>query len=104
MSKEIEVGITVGGKPSTKLHKGEVVDESYPKEFKKETLEEGFDIISKELDFSEFDFASFKLGAKWQQERMYSLDEIKTAMKNGYGIKYFSEHTFLKNLNNLKKK
>lgn len=24
--------------PSTKLHKGEVVDESYPKEFKQETL------------------------------------------------------------------
>jgi hypothetical protein len=50
----------------------------------------------------------FKLGylkgAKWQAERSYSLDEIKTAMKNGYGIKYFSEHTFLKNLNNLKKK
>jgi hypothetical protein len=39
-----------------------------------------------------------------QQERSYSLDEIKTAMKNGYGIKYFSEHKFLENLNNLKKK
>jgi hypothetical protein len=47
---------------------------------------------------------SFKAGAKWQAERSYSLDEIKTAMKNGYGIKYFSEHTFLENLNNLKKK
>jgi hypothetical protein len=47
---------------------------------------------------------TFYNGAKWQQERSYSLDEIKTAMKNGYGIKYFSEHTFLKNLNNLKKK
>jgi len=48
--------------------------------------------------------SAINFGAKWQQERMYSLDEIKTAMKNGYGIKYFSEHTFLKNLNNLKKK
>jgi hypothetical protein len=49
-------------------------------------------------------YQNFIRGAKWQQERSYSLDEIKTAMKNGYGIKYFSEHTFLKNLNNLKKK
>ena len=39
-----------------------------------------------------------------KQEISYSLDEIKTAMKNGYGIKTFSEHTFLKNLSNLKKK
>lgn len=45
----------------------------------------------------------FVRGAKWQAERSYSLDEIKTAMKNGYGIKYFSEHTFLKNLNNSKR-
>jgi len=44
-----------------------------------ETLEEGFDIISKELDFSEFDFASFKLGAKWQQtqdKNKYSDEEV----------------------------
>jgi len=49
-------------------------------------------------------YQNFIRGAKWQQERSYSLDEIKTAMKNGYGIKYFSEHKFLENLNNLKKK
>jgi hypothetical protein len=42
-------------------------------------------------------------GYIFAKERSYSLDEIKTAMKNGYGIKYFSEHKFLKNLNNLKK-
>jgi hypothetical protein len=88
----------LGGKPSTKLHKGEVVDESYPKEFKQETLEEA---PKEKLDFYQQGFAD---GIKIQQERSYSLDEIKTAMKNGYGIKYFSEHKFLKNLNNLKKK
>jgi hypothetical protein len=43
---------------------------------KQETLEEGFDRIYKELDFSEFDFASFKLGVKWQSERMYSEEEV----------------------------
>jgi hypothetical protein len=72
----------------------------------KETLEE---FIKIELDgYDEIDFSTYErfieLGAKWQQERSYSLDEIKDAMKNGYGIKYFSEHKFLKNLNNLKNK
>jgi hypothetical protein len=37
-----------------------------------ETLEEAFDKIYNSIDFTEFDFASFKLGANWQQERMYS--------------------------------
>jgi hypothetical protein len=99
---------------STKLHKGEVVDESYPKEFKQETLEEVCDKVlnylypncKKEMSSLQYNNSinSLKSIAKWQEERSYSLDEIKTAMKNGYGIKYFSEHTFLKNLNNLKKK
>ena len=53
--------------------------------------------------FNETTKRDFIEGAKWQAERMYSLDEIKYAMKNGYGIKYFSEHKFLKNLNNLKR-
>jgi hypothetical protein len=48
--------------------------------------------------------AGFREGAKWQEQRSYSKEEIIKAMKNGYGIKYFSEHTFLKNLDNLKKK
>jgi hypothetical protein len=64
----------------------------------KETLEEA---PKEKLDFYQQGFAD---GFKIQQERSYSLDEIKTAMKNGYGIKYFSEHKFLENLNNLKKK
>jgi hypothetical protein len=48
------------------------------KEPKQETLEEGFDRIYKELDFSEFDFASFKLGVKWQQEQMEKLKDFDT--------------------------
>lgn len=80
----------------------------------KETLEEA---AEKYADFSN-DYVPLAFGSKfnettkrdfiegglWMQERMYSLDEIKDAMKNGYGIKYFSEDKFLKNLNNLKKK
>ena len=42
----------------------------------KETLEEAFDKIYNSIDFTEFDFASFKLGAKWQQERMYSEEDL----------------------------
>jgi hypothetical protein len=65
---------------STKLHIGEVVDESYPKDFiKQETLEEAYDRIYKSIDFTEFDFASFAIGAKWQQEQdknKYSEEEI----------------------------
>ena len=71
---------------------------SKQKEPKQETLEEA---PKERLDFYQQGFAD---GFKIQQERMYSLDEIKTAMKNSYGIKYFSEHKFLKNLNNLKNK
>lgn len=35
----------------------------------KETLEEAYNRIYKSIDFTEFDFASFKLGAEWQQEQ-----------------------------------
>jgi hypothetical protein len=35
----------------------------------KETLEEAYNKIYKEIDFSELDFASFAIGAKWQQEQ-----------------------------------
>ena len=34
-----------------------------------ETIEEAFDRINNSIDFTEFDFASFKLGVKWEQER-----------------------------------
>ena len=43
----------------------------------KETLEEGYERIYNSMDFTEFDFASFKLGAEWQQERTYSEEEVK---------------------------
>jgi len=73
----------------------------------KETLEEVKDLAyyraNAEEDYLQVPISVLRYISELE-ERSYSLDEIKTAMKNGYGIKYFSEHTFLKNLNNLKKK
>jgi len=74
---------------------------------KQETLEEVKDLAyyraNAEEDYLQVPISVLRYISELE-ERSYSLDEIKTAMKNGYGIKYFSEHTFLKNLNNLKKK
>jgi hypothetical protein len=72
---------------STKLHKGKVVDESYPKEFKQETIEEDdFTVLEEELikeakmvwkeqHPNPIEMALF--GAKWQQEQSYSVDEVE---------------------------
>ena len=43
---------------------------------KQETLEEAFDRIFDSIDFTEFDFASFAIGAKWQQQNSYSEEEV----------------------------
>ena len=55
--------------------------DNHPDLSKQETLEEaiakGFIKTSKEVDYTEFDWASFKLGAKWQAERMYSEEDMK---------------------------
>jgi hypothetical protein len=47
---------------------------------KQETIEEGFDRIFDSIDYSEFDYTSFKLGAKWQQERSYSEEEVENIL------------------------
>ena len=69
---------------STKLHKGEVVDESYPKDFRKEeTLEEAAEKYSKKSSASVFQEAhkrDFIAGAKWQAERMYSEEEVENIL------------------------
>jgi hypothetical protein len=72
----------------------------------KETLEESYNKIHKEIDFSEFDFASFAIGVKFQQERSYSEEEVldilfkHTEYFNGYGKRMTLTEWF----NNLKKK
>jgi len=53
---------------------------------KQETLEEAFYRIRKSIDYEEFDFTSFELGAKWQQKQdknLYSLDNLKEAFAMG---------------------
>jgi hypothetical protein len=78
---------------STKLHKGEVVDESYPKEFKQETLEEvaerfyGEEEIVNDYDISGYLQSAFLTGAKLQQEQdknKYSEEDMKLAFEAGH--------------------
>ena len=88
----------LGGKPSTKLHKGEVVDESYPKEFKQETTLEEVrkversdlynkihsivkqipreDVETDAMDASSCAYDIEQLFYKWQMERSYSEEEV----------------------------
>jgi hypothetical protein len=54
----------------------------------KETLEEAADMDSKnhykdQSDYWAIGFDSFKRGAKWQQERMYSEEDLEEAFKAG---------------------
>jgi len=44
----------------------------------KETLEEGYERVYDSIDYTEFDFTSFKLGAKWMQEQMEKLKDFDT--------------------------
>ena len=43
---------------------------------KKETLEEAFNKIVDSSDYVLFDYASFEEGAKWQQQRSYSEEDM----------------------------
>jgi hypothetical protein len=64
---------------STKLHIGEVVDESYPEAFRKqETLEEAAILNCQSIThpYCDREKLMFIKGAKWQEERMYSEEEV----------------------------
>ena len=52
-------------------HKVMIVGDGLPKQ---ETLEEAYNKIYKSIDFTEFDFTSFAIGAKWQQEK--TIEEV----------------------------
>jgi hypothetical protein len=69
-SKDYIVGL---GQPCTTVYKI-IIPKEEPKQ---ETLEEAYNKIYKEIDFSEFDFASFAIGVKYQQEKSYSKEEVK---------------------------
>ena len=49
---------------------------------KQETTSEGFYRISKEIDYSEFDFISFKIGIEWKQEQ----DKNKYSEKEAWNM------------------
>jgi hypothetical protein len=64
---------------STKLHIGEVVDESYPEAFRKqETLEEAAILNCQSIThpYCDREKLMFIKGAKWQEERMYNEEEV----------------------------
>ena len=69
---------------STKLHKGEVVDESYPKEFKQETLEEFINSQPYYGSCTTEYLEGIEEGAKWQQENsnINALDFEIAALKS----------------------
>jgi hypothetical protein len=61
---------------------------------KQETLEEAFDRIYKSMDFTEFCFTFFKLGAKWQEEqdgKKYSEEDLERAFTEGFNSRYRME-------------
>ena len=55
--------------------------------YKQETLEEAFDRIFDSIDYILFDFTSFEQGAKWQQERSYSEEDVKNAFLDGWQLR-----------------
>jgi hypothetical protein len=69
----------------------------------KETLEEAFDRIFDSIDYTEFDFTSFEQGAKWQQERMYSKEEVLELLLNRPGP-YLSDEEIKEWFEQFKKK
>ncbi len=59
--------------------------ETWGRRIKQETLEEAYNKIYKSIDFTEFDFTSFAIGAKWQQKRSYSEEEVEELIYNVCG-------------------
>jgi len=92
--EEVEVSYQVL-KPFQSEDKGYMIhlpDNEVLQEPKQETLEEAYNKIYKEIDFSEFDFASFAIGVKYQQERSYSEKEIMNAL-HSVELKYNRDFT-----------
>ena len=73
----------------------------------KETLEEAFDRIFDSIDYILFDYTSFEQGAKWQQERSYSEEEVlKFSEWFAYELKHYdypTEENIVKALKEIKR-
>jgi hypothetical protein len=71
---------------------------------KQETLKEGFDRIYNSIDFSEFDFSSFIIGAKWQQEQILEFLYLEITERRDYSASKMCEVVieFIEQLNTKK--
>jgi hypothetical protein len=65
----------------------------------KETLEEAFNKIVDSSDYVLFDYASFEEGAKWQQERSYSEEDMEIAFGT-MSTNWISFEQFIKQFKN----
>ena len=70
---------------------GVTVEEFLDNTNQKETLEEAAKRIYGSDVSKDVEYYAFILGAKWQQERMYSEEDIKSAFKVGFSIGYGSD-------------
>jgi hypothetical protein len=74
---------------------------------KQETLEEAAESYAKPFENRFWVVATFKEGAKWQQERMYSEEEVEQIFNIGQMVKNYGDykpHTFKEALKQIKKK
>jgi hypothetical protein len=74
---------------------------------KQETLEEVVERLPKELDYSEFDDTSFRLGVKWQQEqdkKMYSEEDMLKSFMAGIKCESDNGKNFEQFIKQFKKK
>jgi hypothetical protein len=95
-----------------KQHIGEEIDESYPKGFfdykiiipqeepKQETLEEA----AEKYKYNPKGDFCFTKGAKWQQERMYSEEDMKLSFETGRNFQLTGEDNFNELIEQFKKK
>lgn len=81
----VEIPIIKQERLSTKLHIGEVVDESYPESFRKqqETVEEAAQSYAKIVNQNHTShMLGFLNGAKWAQEKSYSEKELLNILQH----------------------
>jgi hypothetical protein len=64
---------------------------------KLETLEEAFENIYNSMDYTEMDFTSFKLGAKYMAEKMFSEGEVLDLLKKSHFVEQNIEGWFNQN-------
>jgi len=73
----------------------QILKEAKENALKQKTLEEFIDKVDTPSDFDQFTFdEGIRVGAKWQAERMYSEEDLKSAFFNGGGMKDIEEFNY----------